>query len=322
LSSSTDVVAAEDVVEDLNPTVTLLNEVFGFDPPLGVSHLDWYYRSNPEGRAAVGRVDTDGRQVGNYALIPLRLQSALGREIRLGLGVDLCVHPDARGGGTYRRTVEDSYRAGIATGLDGILGVANAQSVPRMVETMGWSALDPLPVRLLAVRPGGERFTSVDVDDALLAGERLEEVLPQPTTAPPTGYGTVWTSDLLRWRLARPGARYTLHIGADVILVSCTTMVGPLRVAILLKAMLRHPLKGRLPSGPLAAALARHHRTPFVIHWGANPDIGFSGLRVPRRLQPSPLGLVLHALSPGDGHPIGDDGFVLTSFEFLDFDAY
>jgi hypothetical protein len=43
---------------------------------------------------------------------------------------------------------------------------------------------------------------------------------------------------------------------------------------------------------------------------------------VPRRLQPSPLGLVLHRLSTGDGSPIGDDGITLTSFEFLDFDAY
>ena len=40
-------------MEDLNPTVTLLNEVFGFDPPTGVGHLEWYYRGNPEGPAAV-----------------------------------------------------------------------------------------------------------------------------------------------------------------------------------------------------------------------------------------------------------------------------
>jgi hypothetical protein len=106
------------------------------------------------------------------------------------------------------------------------------------------------------------------------------------------------------------------------VLVSCTTMVGPVRVAILLKAIPRRTLRGPLPSGPLAAALARHHRTPFVLHWGANPGIRFSGLRVPRRLQPSPLGLVLHRLSTGDGSPIGDDGITPTSFEFLDFDAY
>ena len=313
---------AEGIVEDLRPTVTLLNEVFGFEPPIGVAHLEWYYRGNPEGPAAVGRVDVDGRQVGNYALIPLRFRAADGRTIRLGLGVDLCVHPDARGGGTYRRTVEASYLEGALGGLDGILGVANAQSVPRMVETMGWSALESLPVRLLPARGGGERLTSVEVDGSLLASGLLDELLPEPTGAPSSGHATIWSADLLRWRLARPGARYTLHVGSDVVLVSCMTMAGPVRVAVLLKAILRRPLEGLLPSGPLAAALARHHRTPFVIHWGANPGIRFSGIRVPRRLQPSPLGIVLHRLSPAGGSRIGDDGISLTSFEFLDFDAY
>ena len=179
-------------MEDLDPTVTLLNEVFGFDPPIGVDHLEWYYRGNPEGPAAVGRVDADGRQVGNYALIPIRFQSADGRDIRLGLGVDLCVHPDARGSGTYRRTVEDSYRAGIAGGLDGILGVANAQSVPRMVETMGWSALESLPVRLLIPRPGGERLSPVPVDPALLGAaystsSSPSRPWPHPAATPRSG---------------------------------------------------------------------------------------------------------------------------------------
>ena len=309
-------------MEDLTPTVTLLNEVFGFDPPIGVAHLEWYYRGNPEGQAAVGRVDVDGRQMGNYALVPLRFLAADGRVIRLGLGVDLCVHPDARGTGAYRRTVEASYTAGTAAGLDGILGVGNAQSVPRMVETMGWSALGSLPVRLLPGRPGGERFTSVAVDDEVLAGDLIDGLLPEPTGAPSSGHATVWSAELLRWRLARPGARYTLHIGSDVVLVSTTTLVGPVRVAILLKAIPRRPLKRRLPSGPLAAVLARHHRTPLVIHWGANPDIRFTGIHIPRRLQPSPLGIVLHLLDTDGKSPIGDDGITLTSLEFLDIDAY
>jgi hypothetical protein len=162
----------------------------------------------------------------------------------------------------------------------------------------------------------------VEVDGSLLASGLLDELLPEPTGTPSSGHATIWSADLLRWRLARPGARYTLHVGSDVVLVSCMTMAGPVRVAVLLKAILRRQLEGLLPSGPLAAALARHHRTPFVIHWGANPGIRFSGIRVPRRLQPSPLGIVLHRLSPAGGSRIGDDGISLTSFEFLDFDAY
>jgi len=309
-------------VEDLRATVTLLNDVFGFDPPIGLHHLEWYYQANPEGEAAVGRVDADDRQVGNYALIPIRLLAADGRTLRLGLGVDLCVHPDARGTGTYRRTVEASYRAGAAAGLDGILGVANTESAPRMVKTMGWQELAQLPARFLLPRPGSERFTHLRVDDGLLAGGRIDELLPAPTGSPSTGHATVWSAELLRWRLARPGADYVLHVGRDVLLVSTTARVGPVRVAVLLKVLLRRPAAGPLPSGPLAAALAAHHRTPFVLHWGANPGVHFTGPRISRRLQPSPLELVLHRFTDDEGSPIGDAGILLTSFEFLDFDAY
>ncbi|MED5599757.1 MAG: hypothetical protein VYD42_03675 [Actinomycetota bacterium] len=309
-------------MEDLRATVTLLNNVFGFDPPIGLRYLEWYYQANPEGEAAVGRVDADNRQVGNYSLIPIRLLAADGRTIRLGLGVDLCVHPDARGTGTYRQTVEASYRAGATAGLDGILGVANTESAPRMVKTMGWQQLTKLPARLLLPRPGSERFTHLGVDDGLLAGGRLDELLPAPTDPPSTGHATVWNAELLRWRLARPGAHYVLHLGRDVLLVSTTTRVGPVRVAVLLKVLLRRPATGLLPSGPLAAALTAHHRTPFVLHWGANSNVHFTGPRIPRRLQPSPLELVLHRFTADGGSRIGHAGILLTSFEFLDFDAY
>jgi hypothetical protein len=179
-----------------------------------------------------------------------------------------------------------------------------------------------LPARLLLPRPGSERFTHLGVDDGLLAGGRLDELLPAPTGSPSTGHATVWNAELLRWRLARPGANYILHIGRDVLLVSTTDRVGPVRVAVLLKVLLRQPATGPLPSGPLAAALAAHHRTPFVLHWGANPSVHFTGPRIPRRLQPSPLELVLHHFTDDGGSPIGDTGILLTSFEFLDFDAY
>ena len=51
-------------MEDLRAPVTLLNDVFGFDPPIGRHHLEWYYQANPEGEAAVGRVDADDRSGG------------------------------------------------------------------------------------------------------------------------------------------------------------------------------------------------------------------------------------------------------------------
>ena len=105
----------------LAATADLLNEVFAPDPPLQPDELSWYYAQNPEGHAAVGRVVDGGRQLGNYALVPLRFDGADGAIVRLGLGVDLAGHPDARGSGAFRRTGEDSYVEGRSAGLDGAL---------------------------------------------------------------------------------------------------------------------------------------------------------------------------------------------------------
>jgi len=306
---------------DLRPTVDLLNLVFAFDPPVDVDHLAWYYRANPEGVASVGRVDDDDRQVGNYSLVPVRLHARSGPDVRLGLGVDLATHPDARGTGTFRRTVEDSYRVGTADGLDGILGVANAQSAPRMADTMGWRLLPALRARFLVPtgRPGST--TSHPVDARLLEGPLPDEVLPAPTPVPESGHGTRWTADLLRWRLARPRAHYVLHVREDVAFVSTTTRQGPLRVAVLLKVLPRSP-EALVDAGSVAATLARHHRTPFVLHWGASPHLIGGGLVLARRLMPSPLSLVVHSFHD-DGAPRVDEGSLsVTSFEFLDFDAY
>jgi len=307
---------------DLRPTADLLNLVFDFQPPIGSEHLNWYYRGNPHGRASVGRAYDHDQLVGNYALVPLRFHSSHGPELRLGLGVDLSTRPDSRGTGAFRRTVEDSYRVGTADGLNGILGVANAQSIPRMVDTLGWRRLPDHPARFIAPFSDGTPTSSHPVDAALLAGPLPNQALPLPTSPPPAGLGTLWTADLLRWRLARPGARYVLHLRDDVAFVSTTTLHGRLRVAVLLKVLARQERVKPVALRGLAATLARHHRTPLVLYWGVNPLVQGSGVLLPRRLMPSPLGLVLHPFDD-DGVPrIDVDSIDVTSFEFLDFDAY
>ena len=311
---------------DLTPTADLLNLVFGFHPPIGSDLLNWYYRENPEGVASVGTARDDGRLVGNYALVPIRFHAAdgsdPGRDLRLGLGVDLSTHPHVRGTGAFRRTVEDSYRVGTADGLDGILGVANAESLPRMVGTFGWRHLSDFGARFLVPVPDDIPATSHPVNADLLAGPLPDQALPLPTTPPSTGHGTRWTADLLRWRLARPGASYVLHLREDVAFVSTSSRYGPFRVAVLLKVLARRPAVEPVSARCIAAVLARHHRTPMVLHWGASPLLRGGGFPLPRSLMPSPLGIVLHAFDD-DGIPrLVEEDLSLTAFEFLDFDAY
>jgi len=307
---------------DLASTAALLNTVFAPDPPVGTEELDWYYRSNPEGEAAVGRVEEGGRQVGNYSLVPLRFERADGTRLRLGLGVDLAVHPEARGTGTFRATVEESYRQGIASGLDGILGVANAESSPRMVKAMGWSLLPPLPLRVLLPRPPGGGVEHLQVDSDLLASGRIYDLLPQRTRGGSAGFTAIWSADLLVWRLARPRGNYVLHVLEDLLVVSTHTSFAGLPVAVALKTLTRHPIPEPLDCGRVAGAIAAYHHTPLVVHWGINPDVAYKGPVVPRRLQPRPLDLVLHPFTVAGSRNFDPGAFAMAGFEFLDFDAY
>ncbi len=301
---------------ELQRTATLLNHVFEHADPLTVSSLRWYYDENPAGAAAVGRVEEDGKRLGNYALIPNRFRSVAGEERILGVGVDLAVDPDARGSGAFRRTVEDSYARGVAQGFDGILGVANANSAPRMVATLGWRSLPSLPVTLIPAvgRSRGFHSTSItdatlNVVDGLVDGEFLRTSI--------TGFAPVWTPDLLRWRLRRPGHDYSVHVSDDLVVVSTRTHVSKVPFGVIL-GVLQRQTSQPIPVGRVATVVGRHHRAPFVIHWGKSPALQMRGIPLPQKMMPSPLSLVLHPFRAD----FNRESFELGEFGFLDFDAY
>ena len=293
-----------------------MNHVFEHADPLTVASLRWYYDENPAGEAAVGRVEEDGKRLGNYALIPNRYRSIAGEERVLGVGVDLAVDPDARGSGAFRRTVEDSYARGTSMGFDGILGVANANSAPRMVATLGWRSLAALPVTMIPAVGSTKGFRSteitaetIDVVDVLVDGE-----FPRSSTS---GFAPIWTTELLRWRLQRPGHSYSVHVSDDLVVVSTRTHVAKLPFGVILGVLSRRDVP-RVPVGRVAAVVGRHHKAPFVIHWGRSPALRMRGVPLPQKLMPSPLSLVLHPFVSD----FNRDTFELGEFGFLDFDAY
>lgn len=304
---------------ELRRAAELLNTVFDHSEPLTVESLRWYYEQNPVGRAAVGRVEQDDRRLGNYALVPQRFVDVSGQSRILGVGVDLAVSPEARGGGVFRRTVEDSYARALALGHDGILGVANANSAPRMVATLGWRALEPLPVTLVAPLGRSRGFAVFPFEEDLLSDPQFTQLQSDgllTTTGP--GFAPVWDPSMLRWRLSRPGYRYWVHLHEELLIVSSRTKVAGVVFAVILKTLGRPGFTGALSGGAVAASVARTHRTPLVIHWGRTPWVRYRGLPLPQALMPSPLSLVLHRHHEG----FDEDSFELGAFEFLDFDAY
>lgn len=301
---------------ELQRTATLLNHVFEHADPLTIASLRWYYDENPAGEAAVGRVEDGGKRLGNYALIPNRYRSISGEERILGVGVDLAVDPDARGSGTFRRTVEDSYVRGAAMGFDGILGVANANSAPRMVATLGWRSLAALPVTMIPAigSTKGFRSTAISSETIDVVEGVVEDEFCRSSTS---GFAPVWTPELLRWRLQRPGHEYSVHVSDDLVVVSTRTHVAKLPFGVILGVLSRRTASP-VPAGRVAAVVGRHHKAPFVIHWGRSPALRMRGVPLPQKLMPSPLSLVLHPFVAD----FNRETFELGEFGFLDFDAY
>jgi hypothetical protein len=64
--------------------------------------------------------------------------------------------------------------------------------------------------------------------------------------------------------------------------------------------------------------VARHHRAPYAVYAGFNERVPVWGVSPPRRLQPSPLHLIVRSLAP----EVDQRALRLGTFEFLDFDAY
>ena len=243
------------------------------------------------------------------------IKNHLCEKISLGVGVDLAVSPDSRGEGIFRKTVEKSYEAGINGNLRGILGVANSQSSPRMTGAMGWKKLPSIDLRLLKPSKSLETSTTFQIDSDQFRENAEKGVFDFEKLTPSFGYMPVWNLELLTWRLSRPGSQYFLHLSPSALLISTTAFFRGFKTALILKALPLKPCDERLSISPFISNVAKHHRTPFIIYWGENQYFEMKGIKIPRKIQPSPLELVLHFFEK-------KHDFQLTGFELLDFDAF
>ena len=300
---------------DLRITADLLNDVFKPKTSISVEYLDWQYHENPAGSACIGYLLEANEQISNYALIPKIFENPLGNKLTLGVGVDLAVSPNSRGKGLFRKTIEKSYEAGIIGNLDGILGVANSQSSPRMTEAMGWRKLPSLDFRLLKLSRSKIKLETFRLEDNELKKFPLEEFIDFKTFTHPSGFSPIWNEELLKWRLSRPEANYYLHTSESALLVTTKVSIGGIKVAVLLKTFPINPNEVPFPIAPFASGIAKYHKTPFVAYWGKNHHFKMNGLKIPRKFQPSPLDLVVHFFET-------NSNFELSEFELLDFDAF
>jgi hypothetical protein len=158
----------------------------------------------------------------------------------------------------------------------------------------------------------------VPVDQAVLGSDWLAELAGELDAHPAEGLTNRYDLDSLRWRLSRPHARYHLHVGEHVVAVSSRSALGPAPAAVILKLLPRGAASVGAPTSGLIGSILRHHRAAFGVYAGFNRHLGVRGAQPPRRIQPSPLNLIVRSFDPD----WDQDRIRLDTFEFLDMDAY
>ncbi|HEY7105552.1 MAG TPA: hypothetical protein VH986_04065, partial [Acidimicrobiia bacterium] len=280
------------------------------------SYLAWLYDESPYGPAVQEDADEDGVRVAHYGMIPQRFRGPAGI-VPGGFSLHAVVRSGQQRKGWFRQLGGQLYDEASARGWKFATGVCNDKSIGTVVKYLDWKSPGPLPVRLCPPLSTGGGVESHRVDDAFFAGpfERLAHGLDR---SPVRTWTNSYTPEYLRWRLACPHVSFAVHATDELVAVSTADKRFGVRAAVILKLLPRDGRSGPLASDRIIAAACRFHRAPYAVYAGFNAHVRVRGVQPPRRLQPSPLHLILRTLSDD----IDQATLEVETFEFLDMDAY
>ncbi len=280
------------------------------------AYLRWLYDANPYGHAITRQVDEHGVRIAHYAMIPQRYRGPEG-PVPAAFSLHAVVRTGTQRKGMFRTLGQEVIDAATAAGWAFAAGVCNDKSIGTVVKYLGWKTPGPLPVKLCVPRRRASGVDSVAIDDAFRR-EPLEQLAADLDASPVRTWTNSYTAEYLRWRLACPHAAYAVHVADDLVAFSTSDVRFGVRAAVILKLLPRGGRGGPVASDAVIAAACRFHRAPYAVYAGFNEHVTVNGIQPPRRLQPSPLHLILRAFTP----EIDQDALRLDTFEFLDMDAY
>jgi hypothetical protein len=306
-------------MNDYRATSELLAEYLDAHRFADTRYLEWFYGASPRGNAIEEHVDDEtGKRIGHYAVLPTCYRTPAGVTPFIFTS-NVATDASARRRGLFREMAERIYPRAAATGAPGLAGHANAASTAPLIK-FGWGVLGPMPVVVAPpfVPPRGIR--DIRVDAAFLASDELADLSADLDWVPVHDWVQSWTSDWLRWRLARPESSYVLHVGPDALVVS-TRDKAPLGIpaAVILKILPRPGAQLPVPGGRYVTAACRAHRAPACVYAGWNAHARVRGVPVPMRFRPSPMNIVFKSF---DENRMPSGSFRIDTFEFLDGDAY
>jgi len=294
------------------------------DPRFASSaYLHWAYRENPLGRAwerhqQVPHGETT-KLAAHYVNVPRRYRGPDGKRTDGAWSLNAVVDRDHQRARHFTRIGLEIYEEAAAAGASFVVGVTNEKSTGAVVKYMGWRLAGPLPVRIVQpVGRGRSRMSHAEIDANWLDSAAFDELAAAVDRHAVVGWSTDYTADVLRWRLACPETRYFVHIADEVALITTKSSLGPVPACVVLKAFPLSSGSAPIDATRAVRAATRFHRAAFAVYAGFNGSVAIRGVRPPRRLQPSPLNLIIRHLDPS----VDQDAIVLDTFEFLDMDAY
>jgi hypothetical protein len=279
--------------------------------------LHWLYDEDPYGPAIQRAADDEGVRVAHYAMIPQRYRSAEG-VVPAAFSLNAVVRSGTQRQGWFRKLGLEIYEEAATAGWQFAVGVCNEKSIGAVVKYMGWKTPGPLPVRLCPPTRLRTNVESFAVDATFLDSADFARLAADLDTVPVTHWTNTHPPDYLRWRLACPSTRFAVHASPDLLAISTRDKRYGVPAAAILKLLPRAGASLPLRADEVVTAACRFHRAPYAVYAGFNAHVKVRGIQPPRRLQPSPLHLILRGLAPDFDH----EGLTLDTFEFLDMDAY
>ena len=252
-------------------------------------YFKWLYSDNPSGEV-LGFDAYDGKRLAaHYVCVPASLLYE-GKQIRGLLSLNTATHPDYRGQGLFKKLAGLTYECAAEAGYELVYGVANANSTPGFVRSLGF--------QLVAALEASLGFGRLGVEDWSAIRQRC-------------AFRREWTQKDLRWRLSNPSnPSFAAHLEEGVVAVHAAT--GRFGIQAYAEIFGQVPIERserpksfspRLFLGMVPEGFRR--RTKYA--------------PIPQLFKPSPLNLIVRDLR-GGGTPKLDQRSVLISY--IDFDAY
>ena len=308
LADATDLLRAE------LPNPRLINDT---------AFLRWCYRDNPSGPAweRYHYIDTPGGGrpllAAHYVIAARRFRGPAGRRCEGALSQNSVTRSGYRRSRHFTRLALEVYAEAGAASRAFVVSAANAMSTPAFIKYLGWRMIGALPVRVIPPAGRGRHdFSHVEVSASWLDSAEFDDLAAAVDRHPVAAWSTDWTPEALRWRLSCPFARYWIHTSDDLALVTTRISHKRLPITVVLKMFPLGP--GPMPATKAIRSITRWHRSAFAVYAGINPAVTIRGIKPPRRLQPSPLNLIVRSLDPS----VDKTEIDFDTFELLDMDAY